>query len=132
MNNAFLSTSEFAEKYIELLQPLENSVVRTYREIPSLHDHDVLRVYEALLKYVKAKLTNYPLPQPKLEGTPLSLYLEQLSFIETQANSYSFKEIQECLKLLEKSVKLWNREFGSRGYFNYISRFSNGISLLGL
>jgi|688.fasta_scaffold65580_4 hypothetical protein len=83
-----------------------------------MHDHEILRVHEALLKYVKAKLTNYPQPKPKpkLEGVSRDIYAKRLPFLEEMERSYSLKEIQGCLKMLEKSLKVWNREYGSRGY----------------
>ena len=37
-----LSKSEFTEKYISILQPLEVFVAGFYRQNPELHDHDVL------------------------------------------------------------------------------------------
>jgi len=119
-----LSKLELTEKYIGIFQPLEAIVVLYYRQYPELHDHDVLRAYEALLKYIKAKLTNYPLPQYKLVDFSQKLFEILFMFIESMENSYSHREIQECLKTLEKSLKLWNSSFGSRGYLNYISEFN--------
>lgn len=118
-----LSKSEFGEKYIEILQPLEAYVATFYRQNPSMHDHDILRVYEALLKRIKARLTNFPLPPPKLAGISLDIYTLHLNFLEKMESSYSLQEIQECLKTLEKSLKRWNREQGSRGYLNFITQF---------
>lgn len=118
-----LSKSEFCEKYIGILEPLESFVTNFYRQYPKLHDHDVLRVYEALLKHFKARLTKFPLPKHKLEGISSEIYILQLQFLEQMESSYSLQEIQECLKTLEKSLKLWNKEHGSRGYLNFISNF---------
>lgn len=119
-----LSKTELAEKYIEILQPLEALVSYNYYKNPELHDHDVLDVYVALLKYVKAKLTNFPLSQHNLIGISSILYEKQRLHLENMQKLYSLEEIQLCLKQLEKSVKFWNRERGSRGYLNYISKFT--------
>jgi len=118
------SKREITEKYIGILQPMENFVVNFYRQHPEMHDHDILRVYEALLKHIKAKLTNFTLPQHKLEGISYDVYALQLKFLEGMESAYSLKEIQVCLKTLEKSVKLWNKERGSRGYLNFIAQFN--------
>lgn len=109
---------------MDIFQPLEGFVSSYYAEHPELHDHDILHVYEALLKFIKAKITNFPLPQPNLKGVVNELYEDQILFLNEMQNSYSLQEIQLCLKQLEKSVKLWNREHGSRGYLNYISMFN--------
>lgn len=124
MNAPTLSKAEFAEKYIEILQPLEHIAAHFYRQNPQMHDHDVLRVYEALLKYAKAKLTNYPLPQPNLKGISSQIYLQQLTVLVSKENAYSYHEIQECLKTLVKSVIMWNKNLGSQGYLNFISQFT--------
>lgn len=118
-----LSKTEMSEKYIGILQPLEALVSICYSQHTGLHDHDVLRVYEAHLKYFRAKLTNFPLPQHNLKGISSILYEQQHLFLEEMQKSYSLAEIQQCLKQLEKSVKLWNKEHGSRGYLNFISQF---------
>lgn len=104
-------------------QPLEAIVSHFYRRHPELHDHDVLRVYESSLRYVKAKLTNFPLRPHNLEGLSLEIYNLHLQFIKEKENSHSLLEIQQCLKTLEKSVKFWNKEHGSRGYLNFVSQF---------
>lgn len=122
-SSQMLSKTQVAEKYISILQPLEAFVSIYYKRYPEMHDHDVLQVYEALLKDVKAKLTNFPLPQHKLTGIPNMLYEMQNQHLNYMQETYSLEEIQLCLKQLEKSVKLWNREHGSRGYLNFISNF---------
>lgn len=124
MQASSLLKLEFVEKYQEVLTPLEFLVIDFYKHNRKMHDHDALRVYEALIKYTKAKSTNYPLPQIKLEGISLDLYQQQLAFLLSKEDSFSFQELMECVKTLEKSLKLWNREFGSQGYLNYISQFN--------
>lgn len=124
MNSSTFSKAEFVEKYMEVLQPLEHLVAYFYRHNPKIHDHDVLRIYEALLKYAKAKLNNYPLPQPKLEGISSQLYLQQLVILVSVESLFSYQEIQESLKTLVKSVWMWNKNLGSQGYLNFIFQFN--------
>ena len=64
------------------------------------------------------------MPQHNLKGISSEIYELQLSFLEDMNKTYSILEIQECLKVLQKSVKLWNREHGSRGYLNFISQLT--------
>lgn len=118
-----LSSSEFTEKYVGVLQPLEFHIVNFYRKNPSLYDYDILRVYEALLKYMKAKLTNFSLPQHKLEGISCDIYECLFTFIEEMEKHYSLEELQACLKRLEKSINFWGKRAGSRGYLNHIVQF---------
>lgn len=119
-----LPRKELVERCMGILQPVENFIANFYRQHPETHDYDVLSAYEALSKYFKAKLTNFPLPQHKLNGVSYDIYSFQLSFLETMEGSYSLKEIYDCLKTLEKSLKLWTKNQGSRGYLNYIIQFN--------
>ena len=121
-----LSKAELAENYIEILQPLEGLVSYTYKVHPEIYDLDVQKAYECLLNDIKAKLTNHPLPHHKIEGLPKSIYTQLTKFLEKFeiGNTYSLKEIQACLKLVEKSLKLWTRQHGSRGYLNFITQFN--------
>ncbi len=54
---------EFAERNPAILLSLEAQIVTHYQKRPRLHDHDVIRVLEALIKHFKALATNFPLPQ---------------------------------------------------------------------
>jgi hypothetical protein len=119
-----LSKTEFAEKYIGILQPLEAFVAHFYRRYPEMYDLDVLRVYEALLKHIKAELTNFPLPEPKLGKISFEIYDQLFMFLEEMKSSYSLQEIQECLKTLERSLKMWSKDRGSRGYLGFIAQFN--------
>lgn len=121
---AKLSKTELAEKYIEILQPLEVYVSAFYKMHPEMYDLDVQKVYECLLKDIKAQLTNYPMPQHKLEGTSDMCYQQLAEFLKEMSKKYLAEEIQACLKQLEKSLKMWTREHGSRGYLNFIAVFN--------
>lgn len=113
-----------SEKYMGILQPLEAFVSIYFRTNPMMHDYDVLSVYEALLKFIKAKITNYPVPEIKLKDLSLELYEALFYFIMSKEENYSWQEIQESLKMLEKSVKRWNSRNGSQGYLKFISQFN--------
>lgn len=116
-----LSKAEFVQEYMKLLESLEVIVVRFYYNNKSITDFDILSVYEALSKLIKAKLTNFPLPEHKLTGDFAQMYDALLSAIEKE--TYSLQEIQSSLKLLIKSVKKWSDLKGSQGYICFISRF---------
>ena len=63
-----------------ILQPIESFVSQFYNQYPELQDHDVLPVYEALSKFIRAKLTNFPLPQFKQEDITSEIYAELLLY----------------------------------------------------
>ncbi len=90
------SKMEMVESYREILEALENFVKRVYSKNPKLHDHDVLRVYEALIKYYKAKLTNYQLPNVTLTGVCLELYTMQITFLQ-ELKGHGLNGRRQCI-----------------------------------
>lgn len=119
-----VSNEEFIEKYMGVLQPVEMFISSCYKKNPAqLYDFDVEKIFQALLKYIKAKLTDYPLPEPKLQGVSLDLYETIFDFLQGMEKSISLLEIQACLKKLESSQKMWSKEWGSQGYLKFISNF---------
>lgn len=96
----------FIDKNYTILESIEVNIVKFYRENAGLYDVDALNTYEFLIKYMKAKLTKYPLPQLSLKG--LSYQICQnlfLPIMETLEASNCLKDIFESLKRLEKSLK---------------------------
>ena len=122
---ATLSKTEFVEIYHPILIPIESHVAAFYLNNPTAYDFDVLIIYECILKDIKAKLTQFLPPTHKLEGVLKELYELLVKSIDesNQMTKFTLEEIQACLKLLQKSVKLWSREHGSRGYLNFIVNY---------
>ena len=118
-----LSTKEMSERYMEILQPFEMFIANIYRDNSHLNDYDILQIYESLAKHIKARLTDFPLPQHKLSFGLGKVYRLLLEFLEDQEKTYTLEEIQACVKLLIKSVKRWNERHGAQGYLTFISRF---------
>lgn len=121
---AMLSKAQLAEKYIEILQPLEMLVSAFYKTNPNMYDSEVQKVYECLLKDIKAQLTNYPMPKHNLTGISENIYSQLTMFLESMKNTYLAEEVQACIKQLDKSLRLWTREHGSRGYLKFIAEFN--------
>jgi hypothetical protein len=88
---------------------------------------------EAVIEYYKSKTRNTPLLSPRLsphEHTMLERVKDvcdwrSVSNIE-QANPLtpeirSTEEILLCLKRIQKSIKLWTKKGGRRGYINFVA-----------
>jgi hypothetical protein len=114
-----MSKVEFAENNFDILFPIESSIAFFYRKDLINNDYDVIRVLEALYAYYRAITTNFPLPEPKLSQNELDLY----TTISKQCDGKDPKALLECVKVLKKSALLWNKNHGSQGYLQYISRF---------
>lgn len=120
--NSPLSKAEFAEKFMSVLMPLEQNVLSYYKKMPTAMDHEILSMYQYFSKVIKAKMTNYTMPSPNVNGPLETLYHAEANFIESACKKVSLEDLKECLKMLEKSVELWNREMGVQGYLNFIEK----------
>jgi len=127
------------DEYMDVLQNIEVGVVDTYQDHPEMSDHDVLRVFEAVMDVYKAeRVGREPRHAP---FTPAEADLFEtvratcdwrlgrdsaLSVDEPEGApvpTITVDEVLLCLKRLVKSVKTWSKEGGRRGYLDFIVQY---------
>jgi hypothetical protein len=135
-----MTDTRIEEKYEDVLQNIEFSVVAVYQAHPELTDWDVEAAYEALIQFYQAEVRQKPTHLRQLAGNQaevvnaaqsmceLRLGRKLLSDEREQPIEFSFdpitaSEIVACLKRLRKSVQFWTKAGGRQGYLNYISEF---------
>jgi hypothetical protein len=135
-----MTDTRIEEKYEDVLQNVEFSVVSVYHAHPELTDWDVEVAYEALMQFYNAEVRHKPTYLRQLAGNQaevvnaaqsmceLRLGRKTLSDDREQPVEFSFdpitaSEIVACLKRLRKSVQFWTKAGGRQGYLNYISEF---------
>lgn len=123
------------EEYMDVLMNIETIIVGCFKRNNLLHDHNVLRAIEALITRFRKQLPKTSLPNlPEKNDT--FLYEPLLSicclhvndFEENESDSKKMRiitidELILCLKRLEKSVKMWNRNGGSQGYLKFVTQY---------
>jgi hypothetical protein len=130
--------SNFEEEYLEVLQNIEASIIAVYRTHRELADYQVDAAIEALGRtYIgEARGKNAVLPK-----NPLALEVYQAvkstcdwrmgreNMVDETGQPLpsdemiSVDEVLACLKRIRKSISMWNKEAGSKGYLSYISQF---------
>jgi len=130
----------FEDQYMDVLYNIESQILRIYRDHPNLCGVDVERGLDALRKLYVAEIRGQ---QPKkLMLNPLEtivfdkirliceLHLgkaqpldEDGNPIEIELTQLTLDEMVQCLKRIIRSVQLWTREAGSKGYMTYIQQF---------
>ncbi len=128
------------EEFRNVLMNIEIQVIDIANDNPEIADYQVEKVYSALLSKYKAlnrgkeaKEVNFKEPTDTLytqvgaicgffvgdikpeneDGEPINIPLDTISY----------EDMIACLKSLRKSVKLWNKEGGQKGYLNYVKEF---------
>ena len=128
------------EEHPDVCQNIELGIVMAYQDVPSLMDANVMRALEALIDaYVAEKIGRPPrvggltsdeervlngmraMCEWRLGRKPL---VQKDSGKElSPSQPLTVEVILLCLKRILKSVKKWNREYGMRGYLDFIVNY---------
>lgn len=128
----------------DLLQAIEQTVVDIQEEFPRLKDADVEWVYEQLGKYYKAKAGRKTIEEPissidrrqDLMDEILNV-IDAREAVKADADTINNPEIRHgehiipslallyaiSFKRLRSSARFWRKEYGPKGYLNYIGNF---------
>jgi hypothetical protein len=130
----------FEEKYNDVLRSMEIALVRAYREHDEMTDWETLTAVNGLIRAYTAVQRRRPLPDLKLHPLAQQTYDElkcvsggwlglapvideagQIADLGDKA--LSMPEVLDCLKRIRKSIELWQKEGGRRGYFEFVKHF---------
>ena len=128
--------ASFEDKYLDVLQNIEMTIVSVYREHDDLLDYDVDKVLNLLWKEYRNEQINKTTPMPILNANAQLVYNQVRAMCEwrlgrtemtgtkgavrLKLKPISVDEIMECLKRIRKSVDLWNKQGGRQGYLYFI------------
>jgi hypothetical protein len=129
--------TSFEDEYIDVLQNIEMMILHVYREHADLLDYDVDKVLNLLWTEYRHEKINKTTPKPTLNANAQLVYdgVRQIcewrlgrkemtvgpEFVREKPEPISIDEILACLKCILKSIKLWNKEGGRRGYLYFIN-----------
>jgi hypothetical protein len=127
------------EQNLDVLQNIEYAILGIYRSKPELTDFQVDSALEALGRtYQREKVGGaafLPKSSQSVEvyqavKTMCEWRLGRETLVDEEGQPMpsgpeplTVDEIQACLKRIRKSVALWNKQGGTRGYLDYISHF---------
>jgi len=132
--------SNFEDEYLDVLQNIEFAIVTVYRQNRDLSDYDVDKVLNALIRAYQSQQQNRDFPQPTLKPLVEQVYDRVKQICEWRLGQQKLKgngprskgpapdpisidEVIACLKRIRKSVEIWNKQGGTRGYLQYIDQF---------
>jgi hypothetical protein len=126
----------FEEEYLDVLQNIEMAIVGVYREHNGWLDYDVDKVLNLIWTEYRSEKQGKAVPVPTLNENAQRVYervkdmcefrLGRSSTIKAQGwfrakpTPLSIDEVMDCLKRIRRSVALWNKEGGRRGYLYFI------------
>ena len=128
------------EEFQSVLQNLEFVLVQTYRAYDEMTDWQAETAVSGLIRTYTAeergrrppKLRLKPLEQEAYDKVQAMCELrlgrsqlmnedsEEIGFL---SEPIAISDLVLCLKRIRKSIQLWRKEGGRRGYFNFVSQF---------
>lgn len=128
----------FEDKYLEILQNIEAMIIHVYRGDSELLDYDVQDAVDALIRLYVAESRQHARPAIRLDVRPQKVFDNVLPVCEwrlgrtealdekvkgLKARVISLDEMIQCLKTIQKSIRLWNKERGRRGYLDFVKDY---------
>ena len=131
---------QFEEEYNDTLRSMELALVRVYRSDDSVLDWHVETAVNNLTRTYTAEQRKRKQPSFKMADQTKQAFAnlqntcegwlgrEQLldetgNTIELDQNKLTIAEIIVCLKRIRRSINMWQKEGGRRGYFEFINQF---------
>lgn len=133
-------TDSFEEKYLDVLQNIESALVAAYEDHAALTDWDARDAVKALIRTYKAELNGRAAPALKLNPLAQEAYtnakmicdfrLGRATILSEDGNPLpqaptpkTLDEMIACLQRILRSIELWQKEGGRRGYYNFVRHF---------
>jgi len=132
----------FEDEYLDVLQNIEAVLAGVYRQDENLTDYDARTAVDALIRCYQAEMRGRPEPNIRMNDSARFAYAAVRSICEwrlgresaledeegneiqiPESEALTSEEIVACLKRIRRSIDLWNKELGRRGYFEFIKQF---------
>jgi hypothetical protein len=131
---------KFEEKYEDVLQNIEFSIIKVYRKNPDVSDWDVRDAVEALIRRYTAEERNQTVSAVRLSALAQQIFdaagavcewrLGREEIPDQKGQSSDLKpepktvgEIVACLKRIRRSIRMWDKQGGRQGYLNFVRQF---------
>jgi len=130
----------FEEKYLDVLHNIETALVQAYDEHAEMTDWETRDAVKALLRVYKAESSGRAAPTLQLNPLAREAYddlrlvcefrLGRATVLTEEGKppdalppSKTLDEMIACLQRILRSIELWQKEGGRRGYYNFVNQF---------
>ncbi len=131
---------KFEEQYQDVLQNIEFALIQVYRPNPEMTDWDALDAMEALIRTYQAEARGHAAPVLRLKPFGQEAYDQVKAMCEWRLGRNETRdennqpldlpisprtvdEIVLCLKRIRRSIQMWQKQGGRRGYFDFVQQF---------
>ncbi len=133
---------KFEEQYADVLQNIEFALVQVYNAHDEMMDFDAREAVNGLIRTYKAQARGRGEPALRLNAFQQEAYVRVKAMCEWRMGRSEGKwedeggkpvdlpmtpktvdEIIACLQRILRSIEMWNREGGRRGYYEFVREF---------
>ena len=131
---------KFEEEYLDVLHNIETALAHEYEEHSEMTDWETRDAVKALMRAYKAELNERAAPALNLKPLTQSAYDSVKMMCDWRLGRATIlteggkipaelpppkplNEIIACLQRILRSIELWQKEGGRRGYYNFVSQF---------
>jgi len=129
----------FDEKqYLDVLQNIEFAIVEEFRRDPAILDLNVREAVNVLARQYESEEEGRTPPRPPMTDRTRTVFDAVRTVCEWRMGrprgpvlakddppvpDIAVAEMAACLKRIRKSVDLWSKESGPRGYLNFVRQY---------
>ena len=133
--------AKLEEEFLDVLQNIEFALVSVYNEDEEMIDYEAEKAINSLIRLYTAEQRKRDAPDLDLSGPAevafervkamceMRLGREKLQSGDENKELVDFMEpidlndLIACLKRVRRSIQKWNRDYGRRGYYDFVSQF---------
>jgi hypothetical protein len=131
--------SDFDDKYLDVLQNIEFALMQAYRAHAEMTDWEAREAVKALMRVYKAEASKSIAPilrlnllgQEAFESVKMvcdwrlgkATVMPEDGKPSIEMKMQTLDEVIACLQRILRSIQMWEKEGGRRGYFNFVSQF---------
>jgi hypothetical protein len=127
--------SNVEEEYLDVLQTIEFAIVKAAQADATLIDVDVLDAVDALVRHYGAEENGRRTPDHRLAEKPARVFAAVKEMCEWRLGRQPGELADEpgapiavsalvaCLRRIQKSIRLWSKEGGRKGYLDFVSPY---------
>ena len=131
---------DFEEEYQDVLQNIEFALVQVYRDHDEMTDWEAEQAINGLIRTYTAEERGRSEPNLRLQPLAEEAYERVMAMCEWRlgrsqllddageevnlpVSSITLSEMVDCLKRIRRSIQMWRKEGGRRGYFDFVGGF---------
>jgi len=134
--------TKLEDEFMDVLQNIEFALVTIYDEDEGMTDYEAEKAINGLIRLYTAEQRKREAPELELSGPAevafervramceLRLGREKLQSGDEKKRPFdlnlepiALNDLIACLKRVRRSIQRWNRDYGRRGYYDFVRQF---------